>query len=155
MKFISSTVFVILSLVLSHNIALANVTVDDPYVRDVAPGQTVSAAFLQLNNTSAETRYIVNATSAVSKVVELHAHVHENGMMKMRRIEEIEIPANGKTVLEPGGLHIMLIGLHKPLKIDQKVSITLEFKNGNSQTVEAPVRKIMMPGMMKENKKMH
>ncbi|MCW8929001.1 MAG: copper chaperone PCu(A)C [Gammaproteobacteria bacterium] len=126
----------------------SDVSIIDPYVRAVPPGQTVSAAFLQLENSSGNTHYIVNASSPVSKVVELHSHVHENGMMKMRQVESIEIPANGKTVLEPGGLHIMLIGLHDTLKIDQKVAITLEFKDGSSQVIEAPVRKIMMKGMM-------
>jgi copper(I)-binding protein len=149
MKLLTPVLFVLLAL--SHNFVMAgdDVTIIDPYVRAVPPGQTVSAAFLQLENKSAETRYVVNATSPVSNVVELHSHVHENGMMKMRQIDSIEIPANGKAVLEPGGLHIMLIGLHDALKIDQKVSITLEFKNGTSQTIEAPVRKIMMKGMMK------
>ena len=126
-----------------------SITAVDPYVRAVAPGQTVSAAFMHLSNSSADPISVVNATSPVSKVVELHAHVHEGGMMKMRRIDNIDVPANGKTILEPGGLHIMLIGLHNPLEIDQKVSITLEFSDGSSQTLEAPVRKIMMKGMMK------
>jgi len=149
MKLISSVLLVLL--VLSHNLVAAgnDVNIIDPYVRSVPPGQTVSAAFLQLENKSSEVRTVINATSPVSKVVELHSHVHEDGMMKMRRVDSIAIPANGTTVLKPGGLHIMLIGLHKPLKLEQKVSLTLEFKDGSSQTVEAPVRKIMMPGMMK------
>lgn len=152
MKLLTTILLVLLTL--SHNLVMASddVTIIDPYVRAVPPGQTVSAAFLQLENKSVETRYVVNATSDVSRVVELHSHVHENGMMKMRQIDSIEIPANGKTTLEPGGLHIMLIGLHEPLKLDQKVTITLEFKNGSSQTIEAPVRKIMMKGMMKDMK---
>ncbi len=150
MKLISSVLLVLL--VVSQNLMAAGngVNIIDPYVRSVPPGQTVSAAFLQLKNTTSEVRTVINATSPVSKVVELHSHVHEEGMMKMRRIDSIAIPANGMTVLKPGGLHIMLIGLHKPLKLDQKVSLTLEFKDGSSQTVEAPVRKIMMPGMMKD-----
>ncbi len=145
----------ILFLLLSLNSTLllaGDVNVIDPYVRAVPPGQTVSAAFLQLENTSDKSRYVVNASSPVAKVVELHSHVHDNGMMKMRRIEMIEIPAHSKTILQPGGLHIMLIGLHKPLKLEQKVSITLEFDNGNKQTLEAPVRKIMMKGMMMKGK---
>jgi copper(I)-binding protein len=126
-----------------------SVTVSDPYVRAVPPGQTISAAFMQLENSSASILSIVNATSDVAKVVELHAHVHEDGMMKMRRVDTIDVPANGKAVLQPGGLHIMLIDLHEDLKLDQKVSLTLEFSDGSTTVVEAPVRKIMMKGMMK------
>lgn len=154
MNKIMQIVFVMLISVLSSNTFAAakaseSITVIDPYVRAVAPGQTVSAAFMQLDNGSAEALSVVNATSTVSKVVELHSHVHEGGMMKMRRIDNIDVPANGKAVLEPGGLHIMLIGLHDELQLDQKVSITLEFSDGSSKTIEAPVRKIMMQGMMK------
>ena len=125
-----------------------SVSVVDPYVRMVPPGQTVSAAFMTLKNASAATA-VVNAKSTVSKVVELHTHTHEDGMMMMRRIDKIDLPANGETVLKPGGLHIMLIGLHEGLQLDQKVSITLEFADGSSKVIEAPVRKIMMKGMMK------
>lgn len=152
MKTTISRLLALLSLafIFTFSSAMAgDITIIDPYVRAVPPGQEVSAAFLQMENSSAETRFLVNATSPVSRVVELHSHVHENGMMKMRRVEAIEIPANGKTVLKPGGLHLMLIDLHDALRLDQKVAITLEFKDGSSQVIEAPVRKIMMKGMMK------
>ena len=154
MKKLMHLLFILLAFTLSSNTIAAtaasdSVTVIDPYVRAVPPGQTVSAAFMQFENTSGTMIAVVNASSPVSQVVELHTHTHENGMMKMRRVEKIDIPANGKTVLKPGGLHIMLIDLHEPLKLDQKVPVTLEFKDGSSKTIEAPVRKIMMKGMMK------
>jgi len=154
MKKLMHLLFLLLAFTLSSNTIAAtaasdSVTVIDPYVRAVPPGQTVSAAFMQLENTSGIMIAVVNADSPVSKVVELHTHTHENGMMKMRRVEKIDIPANGKTVLKPGGLHIMLIDLHEPLKVDQKVPVTLEFEDGSRKTIEAPVRKIMMKGMMK------
>ncbi len=154
MKKLMHLLFLLLAFTLSSNgiaatAASDSVTVIDPYVRAVPPGQTVSAAFMQLENTSGIMIAVVNAASPVSKVVELHTHTHENGMMKMRRVEKIDIPANGKTVLKPGGLHIMLIDLHEPLKVDQKVPVTLEFEDGSRKTIEAPVRKIMMKGMMK------
>ena len=147
-------VLLILSLCFPFNSVIASeLTIIDPYVRAIPPGQTVSAAFLQIENKSDKARSLINATSPVSKVVELHSHVHENGMMKMRRVDSIEVPAQSKTILKPGGLHIMLIDLHDTLKIDQKVAITLEFKDGTKQTIEAPVRKIMMEGMMKNTSK--
>ena len=133
----------------SATAASDSITVIAPYVRAVPPGQTVSAAFMQLENNADVIHTIVNASSPASRVVELHAHIHENGMMKMRRLETMDIPANDKTVLQPGGLHIMLIGLHEALKPDQKVSLTLRFADGSSKTIAAPVRKIMMQDMMK------
>ena len=153
MKIIISLVFIsVLSLfsgILFAATAAENMMIVDPYVRAVPPGQTVSACFMQLKNNSSMAHAIVKASSDVAKVVELHTHTHENGMMMMRQVEKMDIPANGETTLQPGGLHIMLIGLHNELKLDQKVSITLEFEDGSKKQIEAPVRKIMMKGMMK------
>lgn len=129
--------------------AADSLTIVDPYVRAVPPGQSVSACFMSIKNSSATAHAIVKASSDISKVVELHTHTHENGMMMMRQVEKMDIPANGETTLQPGGLHIMLIGLHNELKLDQKVSITLEFEDGSKKEISAPVRKIMMKGMMK------
>lgn len=133
----------------SAPLASDTITVNEAYIRAVPAGQTVTAAFMQLENTSDVNRTIVNASSPEARMVELHAHIHEQGMMKMRRLESLVIPAGDKTVLQPGGLHIMMIGLHQPLKLDQKVSLTLEFADGSSKTITAPVRKIMMQDMMK------
>lgn len=152
MKKFIHILFILLTFALTGNsfavtAASESVAIVDPYVRAVPPGQAVSAAFMQLNNSSDNLHTIIGASSPVSRVAELHTHTKENGMMKMRRVELIEVPANGKTLLQPGGLHIMLIDLHDQLKLEQKVSITLEFLDGSSKTIEAPVRKIMMKGM--------
>ncbi len=153
MKNSMSVLFVLLFSLFSGALMAAtaadSIVVVDPYVRAVPPGQTISAAFMQLKNTSDQKHAIVNAKSTIAKVVELHTHTHENGMMKMRQVEKMEIPANGETILQPGGLHIMLIDLHDALKLDQKVALTLEFEDGSTKDIEAPVRKIMMKGMMK------
>ena len=124
--------------------ASETIIITEPYTRAVPPGQPNSAAFMLLENKTSTAHAIVNATSTVSKVVELHTHTHKDGMMQMRRIDKIDIPAQGSTVLQPGGLHIMLIGLHNDLSLDQKVSLTLEFEDGSKTTIEAPVRKIKM-----------
>jgi copper(I)-binding protein len=136
-----------------HSSAIATtdgITVIDPYVRAIPPGQSISAAFLQLNNNSDEMNYLIKATSPIANVVELHEHIHDKGMMKMRRVERIEIPAKSSTLLKPGGYHIMLIDLKGTLALDQKITINLEFSDGSKQIIIAPVRKIMMKGMMKK-----
>ncbi len=149
--------FILLSLTLlltaqvsADSVAGDVVRVVDPYIRAVPPGQKISASFLQLENSSDQPHTVVTASSPAAEVVELHSHIHENGMMKMRRVMKITIPAKGKTVLQPGGLHIMLINLKENLKLNQKVSLTLEFADGSKKTITAPVRKIQMPGMMKK-----
>lgn len=120
------------------------VMVDDPYVRAMPPGQPNSGAFMAFVNRDSAAHAVVGASSPAAAVVELHTHTHENGMMKMRRIDQIDIPAHATTVLKPGGLHVMLIGLKHDLKVGASVGITLDFEDGSHTTLEAPVRKIGM-----------
>ena len=64
--------------------------------------------------------------------------------MQMRQVEKIDIPAGSATKLEPGGLHVMLIGLVQDLKPGDEVSITLTFEDGSKTTIVAPVRNLQM-----------
>lgn len=118
------------------------VTARDPYARAVPPGQPNSAAFMTLTNGSGEPRALVSAASPAAKTVELHTHLNEGGMMRMRRIERIEVPAGTKVELKPGGLHLMLIGLTGDLSPGDAVDLTLSFDDGSQTQVKAPVRTI-------------
>ncbi len=148
------TLFSTLSLSHAETPASESIHVKDPYARAVPPGQPNSAIFLQLENISTTAHSLIKVSSNVSKTAELHAHIHEGGMMKMRRIDKIDIPAQGQTKLQPGGLHIMLVQLQQTLKIGDIVIVTLEFEDNSEITVQAPVRKIMMKGMMMDMGKM-
>lgn len=127
--------------------AADDVTVSEPYARAVPPGQPNSATFMLLSNGSATDHSLVAAESSVSKVVELHTHTMVDGMMQMRQVERIDIPAGGTATLEPGGLHVMLIGLTQDLMPGDEVSITLTFEDGSKNTITAPVRNLQMKMM--------
>ena len=129
-----------------------NVTVKDAYVRAVPQGQPNSAAFMTLVNNSAQDRALVNARSNISDVVELHTHTKENGMMKMRQVKKIPVKAGSQTVLKPGGLHVMFIGLKQELKVGNNVELQLEFDDGFVINLSIPVK--MVAGM-KSMKPMH
>jgi len=134
----------------SHGSA-GSVTAVNPYVRAIPPGATVSAAFMQLKNGDKSDHSLVAAQSPAAKSVELHTHTLKDGMMMMRQVKKIDLPA-GKTVeLKPGGLHIMLIGLTKALKPGDQVELTLIYEDGNKSKITAPVKKIM-GGQMKNMK---
>ncbi|MFK5984069.1 MAG: copper chaperone PCu(A)C [Pseudomonadota bacterium] len=126
-----------------------DVAIEKPYVRAMPPGQPNSASFMQLHNSSATAYTLVSVKSDVAEIVELHTHIHKDGMMQMRKVEKIDIPANGSTTLKPGGLHIMLIKLNATLKVGQQVKLSLKFNDGSTKDITAPVQKIMMQGMMK------
>lgn len=118
------------------------VTVNDAFVREVPAGQNISAAFMTVHNEDMSDHKIVRASSPVAKSVELHTHSHENGMMKMRQIPEINIPAGDDAYLKPGGLHVMLIGLQETLSPAKPVSITLTFEDGSEKKLSLPVKAV-------------
>ena len=130
-------------MILSTNLWAGPVSVEGAYVRHMPPTQSVTGAFMKLKNSSDQAATLVSAESNVSEKVELHTHIHDNGMMRMRQVERIDIPAHGETALQPGGFHIMLIGLTQPLEMGQMVSLELKFADGSSEQVQAEVRSVM------------
>lgn len=123
-------------------IALAQpkVEVENPWVREVPPTSTMSAAFMTIKNTGKEEDSLVGAETKVSKYVELHQTVKEGEVMKMVKVDRIRVPAGSSVRLEPSGLHIMLIDLQKPLKAGEKVELVLHFEKSGKVKVVAPVK---------------
>jgi periplasmic copper chaperone A len=126
-----------------------DITVENPFVKEVAAQMPNSAAFMTIVNKGTKTVSLINARSTASKIVELHTHGHKNGMMAMYRVEKIEVPAGGKAELKPMSFHVMLIDLNKPIKEGDTVDVELVFDNGESVKVSAPVKKF--GNMMKPN----
>ncbi len=144
----SSLLLSTLSGVVSAGGVADTIDVTNPYVRGVPPGQPNSAAFMTITSKAGEDHALVAAESGVSKVVELHTHVMEEGMMKMRKIEKIDLPAGQSVNLQPGGLHVMLIGLQQELVPDRPVTINLVFDDGSKKEIQAPVQSMGMPMQM-------
>ena len=119
--------------------AADNVSVQDPYVRLAPPNAAATAAFMVIRNTGDKDVKVVKADNPISKATELHTHLNEGGVMKMRPVPAIEIKAKGEAVLKPGGLHVMMIDLKAPLKEGDSVPITLTFDDGSSKQVDAKV----------------
>ncbi len=126
--------------------AATTVMVEKPFARKAIKAQRNSAAFMTLHNNGPAVA-VVAAESPVAEIVELHTHVHDNGVMRMRKIDKIELPAGGEVTLQPGGLHVMLLGLKQDLNEGERISVTLKFSDGSSKTIEAPVRMVMRPKM--------
>jgi periplasmic copper chaperone A len=121
--------------------AADNVTVQDPYVRLAPPNAPATGAFMVIKNNGDKDVKVLKADNPASKVTELHTHLNEGGVMKMRPVPAIEVKAKGEAVLKPGGLHVMLIDLKAPMKEGDVVPITLTFDDGSSKKVDAKVVK--------------
>lgn len=114
----------------------AEVTVTDAWIRGTVATQKATGAFMKLKST--ENARLVAATSPAANIVEVHEMAMKDNIMTMRAVDAIELPA-GKTVeLKPGGYHVMLIDLVKPLAAGEKVPVQLTVvgKDGKKATVE-------------------
>ncbi len=123
--------------------ALAELTIEEGYVRGLPPGQPNTAAFMRLVNSGDQDVVITGAASNGAKLAEVHSHKHHNGMMSMEQVDQITVPANGEFVLAPGKYHLMLINLTKPLREGDEVLIRL--LNGEVELTRAtlPVRSVL------------
>jgi len=132
-----------------------NIIVDDIRARPSLGMAKNSAAFFTAHNNTDKDNKLMSAAGDVAKKIQLHNHLRENGMFKMRRVDSIAMPAHGEAKLAPGGYHVMLIGLNRKLKIGDTFKLKLTFANGETQTITVPVMKIGGHGMMKmDDKKM-
>lgn len=117
------------------------ISITDDWVRTTAEGQDVGAAYMTI--TSASDKKLIKVESSVTNSVEIHSMRMENGVMKMRMLEELDLKANTPNKLAPGGFHFMLFDLQKPLKTGESVSFTLHFKNQAGKeslaTVSSPI----------------
>lgn len=134
---------------------MADVMVKDAYARAVPPGQMNSAAFMQLHNSDAKAIALVGAQSSIAKRVELHTHTHEDGVMSMRKVDDVPVAANGHTELKPGGYHVMLMGLTQTLKADQQIDLTLKFSDGTEKALQIPVKSVVKKPMKMDKKHTH
>ena len=129
--------------------AFAELIVENAHIRESIPGAPNSAAFMILKNTSAQDVVLTSATSELARATELHNHINDNGVMRMREVSKIVVPAGQSVELKPGGLHVMFMGLATPLKQGEQGVFTLVEQSGREYPVQAPVKKIKM--QMKHN----
>ena len=116
------------------------ITIDHPWARATPGAVKNSAAFMLFDNKGAADK-LVSVTGTVAKEIQIHSMVTEAGVMKMREINGLDIPANGKAELTPGGYHIMLIGIADGLKEGTKFPLTLKFEKAGEITVQVVAEK--------------
>jgi copper(I)-binding protein len=104
------------------------------WIRATAPGQDQGGADLSI--TSKQSATLIGASSPACKTVQLHSMVTNNGMMTMREVKSIELPAGKRVNLRKSGYHLMLIGLKAPLKEGETVPFTLSIRLGKQGVVK-------------------
>ena len=136
------------ALALAASPALAQVSIDQPWMRATAPGAKVAGGFMTVYNKGAAPDRLVAASSPLAERVELHVHINDGGVLKMRQVPAIEVPANGRFELKPGGTHLMFMNVKREIKQGESVPVTLKFEKAGELQAEYAVGGLgaMAPG---------
>jgi hypothetical protein len=116
---------------------VGNLSVASPWSRPTAPGTTVGAVYFSITN-SGHADQLLEVSTPIAVRSEFHETRSVRGVMQMRAVASIEC-APGVTKIEPGAVHIMLVGLKEPLAAGTSFTLTLRFRDAGSLTVQVPV----------------
>jgi hypothetical protein len=132
-------IFLVACAVISLAVDSAELIVTDGHVRVPMPGRTVTAGYFTIQNNTAATVSLTAVESAAFERAELHQHSHQDGVMRMEQVPQIDIEANASVTLQPGGLHLMLFTPLKPLLAGESINISLQFSNGQQLELSMPL----------------
>ncbi|HLG89700.1 MAG TPA: copper chaperone PCu(A)C [Alphaproteobacteria bacterium] len=120
------------------------IDVADASARPTPPSATTAAIYLNITNNGTDDDALIGIATPVAQKAELHSTTNDHGIMKMSAVAEQPVKAGEKLEIKPGGLHIMLTGLKRPLKAGDQFLLTLTFrKAGQVETtvaVQAPAK---------------
>jgi copper(I)-binding protein len=126
--------------------AQVQVRVEDPWVRGMVDVQKATGAFMRL--TSKTPAKLIGASTPAAGVTEIHQSTMEGGVMRMRPVDAIELPAGQAVERKPGGYHVMMMQVSPALKEGQTVPLTLVIETGGKResfTVQVPVKALAGP----------
>lgn len=123
----------------AHDYTVGSIKINHPWSRELPPNAPAGAAFFALHNQGKEADRLLGASTPRAGHSELHTHTHADGVMKMSKVENVEVPANGDVTFQPGGLHVMLFDLKEPLKAGDKFPLTLKFEKAGEVEVSVQV----------------
>jgi copper(I)-binding protein len=131
-------IFFFLSLFFSFTVQ-AQIQIEKPWARATAPGAKVAGGYMVIRNAGAAGDKLVSASSPAAAKVELHVHINDNGVMKMREVPGYDVPAKGAFELKPGGAHLMFMDIKRPFKEGDTLPVKLKFEKAGEVSAQFQV----------------
>jgi len=125
-----------------HSHEKGELQIRHPWARATPPGAAVGAGYLEIRNRGSQPDRLLSAATALAKRVELHVTEHAADVAKMRQLRAFEVPARERLTLRPGGAHLMLVDLVRPLKKGERFAMTLRFERAGELEVQFEVQGI-------------
>ena len=130
----------------AHEVTAGGITVAHPWMRATPGGATNGVAYLEIKADAGVQDRLLSASTPIAARAELHSHMMDGDVMRMRRLDDIAVLPGGSILLEPHGAHIMLMDLNAPLKEGDLVRLTLTFEQAGPIAVDATVEPIGATG---------
>ena len=115
---------------LNANAEQKGISISDEWARPIIIAGRPGGAYFTIKNNNQKTDRLISVTSSISKRVEIHEHIMDNGIMKMSQVPSIAIPTCGTVKLKPGGYHIMIFQPDRKYTLGESIDLTLEFESG-------------------------
>lgn len=141
------------TLALACATAQAEIIVSNPWVRATVAQQQATGAFMQITSTSPVR--LVAVESPIAEHVEIHEMKMEGDVMKMRQIDGLNVEPGKALELQPGGYHIMFLGLRNPVREGDQIPLQLRFESKGKPTETIAVKAIVRPLNAMVDKHMH
>ncbi len=138
---LTTTYLLATDLPVDEGIQASKLQISDVWIRAMPPGHMMSAAYFKVHNLSSESISIISVTSADAQSCNFHQTKTVDGIVKMQALESLEIPSQDVVQLQPAGIHLMLMGIKKPLQVGEKIPLLLQFSNGTKIAVDAQIRR--------------
>ena len=132
----------VLMAVAAASTAQAQVEIDKAWARATAPGAEVAGGYMTIRNRGNRADRMVGASSPAAARVEMHVHVRDGEVIKMRQVPGYDVPASGSFELKPGGAHLMFVRIARPLKEGDKVPVKLRFEKAGEVSAEFHVGRL-------------
>ena len=153
---LATTLMVAGATVQAHGFAVGDIAITHPYARPSLPGVPNGAAWFGIQNRGSQNDRIIGAKAAVSSYTEIHDMKLENDIMRMFRVDGIDIAAGQSITMGDGNkLHVMLLDLKQPLKVGDKFPMTIEFEKAGRVDVEVWVEAPRKSGMAPKGHEHH
>jgi copper(I)-binding protein len=120
----------------------SSLSITDLVVRETPPGKQVTAAYMRIKNDSDQNWVLNYVHSPLSDRIEVHRHIYEDGLMKMREVKHLSIQPSSSLDFKPGGYHLMIFDLYDPAVAGNEVTFTFEFEGQEPIVVKGQVKRM-------------
>lgn len=125
----------------AQDFRVGDLRVDRPWARATAGMARNGAAYLTVSNHGEVPDKLIAIATPVARMAAVHSVVMVDNVMKMQPVAGIEVHPGEPVVLRPGGLHVMLMGLTRPLKVGETFPLSVTFEKAGTIEVQVVVRK--------------